>query len=106
MCTPSLAIDAVIEVSETDDLNSVNNNPKIVLVRRRDPPRDLYATPGGFVEIGETVEAAARREVKEETHLDVVHMEQLAVYSDPNRDKRRHTVSFYHCILNSCLQLY
>ena len=92
MCTPSLAIDAVIEVRDTDDLNGVNSNPKIVLVRRRDPPRDLYATPGGFVDIGESVEAAARREVKEETNLDVISMDQLAVYSDPNRDQRRHTV--------------
>lgn len=84
MCTPSLAIDAIITVKNAPE-------PSIVLVRRRDNPRDIYALPGGFVDIGETIEHATIREVKEETNLDLLHLSQFRVYSDPKRDKRRHT---------------
>jgi len=64
----------------------------IVLVRRRNAPRG-WALPGGFVDEGERVEAAAAREVKEETGLDVVLDALLYVYSDPRRDPRKHTMS-------------
>ena len=86
MCTPSLAIDAIIEVKSAAE-------PSIVLVRRRDNPKDVYAIPGGYVDVGETVEDAALREAKEETNLSIMNIEQYRVYSDPSRDKRRHTVS-------------
>src|SRR4051812_836038 len=59
----------------------------IVLVRRRNPPPG-WALPGGFVDYGESVPAAARREAKEETGLDVELLELLGVYSDPKRDPR------------------
>jgi 8-oxo-dGTP diphosphatase len=59
----------------------------IVLVRRRNPPHG-WALPGGFVDGGESVAAAARREAKEETGLDVELVELLGVYSDPGRDPR------------------
>src|SRR6185295_16699446 len=49
--------------------------------------------PGGFVDYGELVEDAARREMREETGLDVVLVDLLGVYSDPARDARGHTVS-------------
>lgn len=87
MCTPSLAIDAIIEV------DNQSNGISIVLVRRKDEPRDKHAIVGGFVEVGETVEDAVIREVKEETNLDVSHIELFKIYSDPKRDARRHTVS-------------
>jgi 8-oxo-dGTP diphosphatase len=65
---------------------------KIVLVERGNAPYG-YALPGGFVEYGETVEAAAARETLEETALEVVNLHQFRVYSDPGRDPRQHTVS-------------
>jgi ADP-ribose pyrophosphatase len=52
-----------------------------------------YALPGGFVEVGETVEKAVLREVKEETGLDAQIVKLLGVYSEPNRDLRFHVVS-------------
>lgn len=64
----------------------------IVLVRRRNVPRG-WALPGGFVDAGETVEAAAVREAREETGLDVTLDELLYVYSDPTRDPRLPTLS-------------
>jgi len=64
----------------------------VVLVERRSPPAG-YALPGGFVDVGETVEAAALREAREETGLDVTLLRLLGVYSEPGRDPRGHTVS-------------
>ena len=61
----------------------------IVLIQRKNPPHGL-ALPGGFVEIGERVEDACVREMKEETGLDVVLRHLLGVYSDPRRDPRFH----------------
>ncbi len=64
----------------------------IVLVRRRNPPLG-WALPGGFVDAGETLEAAAAREALEETGLVVRLGRQFHTYSDPARDPRRHTIS-------------
>ena len=64
----------------------------IVLIHRKNPPFG-WAIPGGFVDYGETVEAAAIREAKEETGLDVELIRQFHVYSDPARDERFHSVS-------------
>jgi ADP-ribose pyrophosphatase YjhB (NUDIX family) len=64
----------------------------IVLIERKNPPYG-WAIPGGFVDVGETVEQAAVREAKEETTLDVTLTRQFHVYSDPKRDQRMHTLS-------------
>jgi ADP-ribose pyrophosphatase YjhB (NUDIX family) len=78
---PVLTVDIIIET------------PKgIVLIERRNPPFG-WALPGGFVDYGETLETAARREAKEETSLDVELKSLLYVYSHPSRDPRQHTVS-------------
>ena len=66
----------------------------MLLIRRKhDPYAGCYALPGGFVEIGETVEAACRREAREETGIEVGELRLVGVYSDPSRDPRGHTVS-------------
>jgi 8-oxo-dGTP diphosphatase len=65
---------------------------RVLLIERRYEPLG-WALPGGFVDPGETVEHAAVREVKEETGLDCTLSHLLHVYSDPARDRRRHTLS-------------
>ena len=64
----------------------------IVLIKRKKPPFG-WALPGGFVDVGETVEAAAIREAKEETSLDITLKRQFHTYSDPKRDPRHHSIS-------------
>jgi len=81
--TPLLTVDLVIRVGDPR---------RIVLIRRRNPPPG-WALPGGFVDVGETVESAAVREAAEETGLRVRLAGLLGVYSDPQRDPRGHTVS-------------
>jgi 8-oxo-dGTP diphosphatase len=73
---PRPTVDVIIEVGSG-----------IVLVRRKNPPPG-WALPGGFVDGGESVATAARREAREETGLDVELVELLGVYSDPGRDPR------------------
>jgi 8-oxo-dGTP diphosphatase len=63
-----------------------------VLIDRKNPPYG-WALPGGFVDYGESLEASAVREAKEETSLDIRLVEQFHSYSDPDRDPRHHTVT-------------
>ncbi len=67
---------------------------KILCVRRaHEPFKGQLALPGGFAELGETVEDAVVREVREETGLETRVVRLVGVYSDPARDPRGHTVS-------------
>ena len=64
----------------------------IILIERKNPPHG-WALPGGFVDYGESLEAAAVREAREETSLEVRNLRLLGCYSDPGRDERMHTIS-------------
>jgi len=79
--TPLLTVDIIIEVAGG-----------IVLIERKNPPEG-WALPGGFVDVGESVAAAAVREAREETSLEVTLVEQFFAYSDPKRGPRGATVS-------------
>lgn len=82
--TPPLTTDCVV----------FDPSERVLLIRRRYPPfKGGYALPGGFVEIGETVEEGCRRELREETGLRVGDLRLIGVYSDPSRDPRGHTAS-------------
>jgi 8-oxo-dGTP diphosphatase len=70
----------------------IEYNKGIVLIKRKNPP-DGWALPGGFVDYGESLEAAAVREAKEETGLEVELVRQFHTYSDPKRDPRHHTIT-------------
>jgi 8-oxo-dGTP diphosphatase len=76
----------------TVDCFIVQPGDRVVLIRRKNPPHG-WALPGGFVDEGERLEDAARREAKEETGLDVTLSEQFFTYSDPSRDPRSHTIA-------------
>jgi 8-oxo-dGTP diphosphatase len=89
--TPLLTVDTVIIYKG-----------KLVLIKRKNPPfQGHFALPGGFVEIGETVETAAVREAKEETGLEVEIIKLLGVYSEPSRDPRGHTVSVCFLVIGN-----
>jgi len=64
----------------------------VLLIKRKNPPEG-WALPGGFVDYGESLEAAALREAKEETGLDVKLIRQFHSYSEPSRDPRHHTIT-------------
>jgi O-acetyl-ADP-ribose deacetylase (regulator of RNase III)/ADP-ribose pyrophosphatase YjhB (NUDIX family) len=78
---PFTTVDAIIEI-----------NNGILLIQRSNPPFGL-ALPGGFLDYGESLEEAVKREVKEETGLDVVSLKQFHTYSEPGRDPRFHTIA-------------
>ena len=82
--TPVLTVDCV----------AVDGDGRLLLIKRKNPPyAGKYALPGGFVDIGETVEDACRRELMEETAIKAGRLELIGVYSNPLRDPRGHTCS-------------
>lgn len=82
--TPLLAADAV----------AIDARRRVLLVRRKYPPfKGMYALPGGFVEVGESVEDACRRELMEETGVTAGRLQLVGVYSDPKRDPLRPSVA-------------
>jgi len=99
---PSLAFSSHQKI--LNDLWQIRRNPVptvdvivereggVVLIKRKNPPYG-WALPGGFVEYRESLEEAARREIKEETNLKVRELRQFHTYSDPARDPRFHTIT-------------
>ncbi len=85
--TPHLSADGIIKLYDEK-----NDFLGIVFIERLNKPYGI-ALPGGFVDIGETVESALVREMKEETNLDVRIEKLLNIYSDPKRDPRFHTAT-------------
>lgn len=84
---PALTVDAVVFAFDDQDL-------KVLLIQRGLAPfMGKWALPGGFVHMEESLEAAVRRELKEESGLSNVFLEQLYTFGEPNRDPRGRTVS-------------
>jgi 8-oxo-dGTP diphosphatase len=87
--SPSVTVDCVV----------FDDRDRLLLIRRRNPPfAGQFALPGGFVDYGETTEAAARRELLEETGLQAGTLRLAGVYSAPDRDPRGHTVGIAYLV--------
>lgn len=83
---PAVTVDLVLLTREA--------RPRVLLIRRkREPFAGAWALPGGFVDENERLEDAARRELIEETGVDVTHLRQLRAFGDPGRDPRGWTIS-------------
>ena len=93
---PSLTVDCIIfGLDESSRL-------KVLLIQRaKDPFKDAWALPGGFVDENETLEYAALRELKEETGISDVFIEQLFTFGTPGRDPRGRVVTVaYYSLIN------
>lgn len=93
---PSVTVDVVI-------LTMRKRRLEVLLVKRKHWPYEgLWAIPGGFVEIDESLEDAARRELEEETAVHDVYLEQLYTFGDPHRDPRTRVITVvYYALIRS-----
>jgi len=80
---PLIAVDGII----------IKSGNILLIKRATEPFKDSWALPGGFVELGETLEQAVAREIEEETGLKTEALKLVGAYSDPKRDPRGHTIS-------------
>jgi 8-oxo-dGTP diphosphatase len=84
---PAVAVDVVI-------FTLLENDLKVLLVRRGNPPfRDMWAIPGGFVQLQESLEGAALRTLNEKTGVEEVYLEQLYTFGEIDRDPRMRVIS-------------
>lgn len=92
---PALTTDCVVFGLDDEGL-------KVLLIQRDLPPFEgKWALPGGFVRVGESLDDGARRELREETGLKNVYLEQLYSFGDPDRDPREHVVTVaYYALVN------
>ena len=85
---PRPAVTADISVLRLDEV------PEILLIQRLDPPfKDMWALPGGFMEMEETLEETARRELMEETSIRAGELIRFDTYDKPGRDPRGRTIT-------------
>ncbi len=85
---PMLTVDAIVLLEES------NQTPKVLLIKRRnDPYKGYWAFPGGFVDMDETAEHAASRELEEETGLSGINLKQFYTASKVDRDPRGRNIS-------------
>ena len=90
---PAITVDVAIFTLRDDDL-------QVLLIQRKTPPFEgRWAIPGGFVEASESLEVAARRELREETGVRDVYLEQLYTFGDPKRDPRGRVVTVAYLAL-------
>ena len=83
---PAVTADMIVLTDEPD--------PQILLIQRGDEPfKGCWAFPGGFMNMDETTEQCARRELKEETGLDIEEVQQVGAYSTVDRDQRGRTIT-------------
>jgi 8-oxo-dGTP diphosphatase len=83
---PAVTADCVVITKETE--------PKVLLIQRgNDPYKGCWAFPGGFMEMDETAEQCAKRELEEETGLKIEYLRQLGAYSKVGRDPRGRTIT-------------
>ncbi len=96
---PSVTVDTVIFTVKEGDL-------QVLLVQRlKHPFKDKWAIPGGFMGINESLEAAARRELEEETGVQEVYLEQLYTFGDPGRDPRTRVITVVYFALVEARQV-
>jgi ADP-ribose pyrophosphatase YjhB (NUDIX family) len=86
---PSVAVDVIIRLDRS-----------ILLIKRKNPPIG-WAIPGGFVDLGESAEEAAKREMQEELGVRIYDISQLYTYTDPKRDTRGHIISIVYTATTS-----
>ncbi len=84
---PAVTVDILV-------FTTVENNKQVLLIKRKaDPFKGRWALPGGFIEMDETLEIAALRELKEETNIQLSRLDQFRAFDDPDRDPRGRTIS-------------
>ncbi len=89
--TPLITVDIVL-------FTVIQNSLRVLLIQRKNPPyKHMWAMPGGFIHMGETLEEAAARRLREETNAEHVYLEQLGAFGEPRRDPRARvlTVAYY-----------